>query len=512
MATFFNSATGQYEDDGRALPPANPSLTIPIGRGVSPNGQQDIQIPLGISPNNQRQEMASKDLAMDMQANPGKYPFGNSFTVDTSPETIAAYKQSQQGSSSDRMTGMPGVSKSDLVGMSGQQQQQTGQIKPSDINKLIGPSIAGYKDMLGATNQMMQAAAMQGVAHQTAYEEIGKANDQINKDYFEKSEAAKQRYQDQANKVAEVANKVSEAAQINPNRFWADKGTGEKIAAAISIGLGALGGALQGTGKNAALDIMDRAVDRDIMAQEKALMQNKDSLAVQQSLLGMYHQQVGDMDAARSLAKADAIQSIQYGLNAQMAGVQSKEALAKAQMMQGELKNAQGQYIAAAQQRLAQLSQQQNMYSGQGDINPVSVPKEDRDLLVNVGGRNMMARSPGAATEVREKVTSIDSYQQQGRELIKLLDEKSTLGAKFPTELNERIKTISGNMAVVYGKSNGMGAYDKGTEQAIATIQGDPSSFMKGNNMAKIKESLHLQEINKQNILKANVFGYKGIK
>jgi hypothetical protein len=511
MAMFFNSVTSRYEDDGQALPQGGTILNIPAGRVAAPSGANDVQIPLGYAQNQMRNAVSSRDLAMDMQANPQKYPFGNAFTVDTSPETLAAYKQAQaaQAPSSDKLNAMPGVAKSDLVGMG---QMQPVQAKPTDISKMIAPLVAGYGTQMNAANQMMQAAAIQGVAQGEAYKQMAEINDKVNQDYAEKTEAVKQRFQEQYDKVAQVASEVQNAAQINPNRFWAEKDTGDKVAAAIAIGLGALGSALQGTGKNAALDILDKAVDKDIMAQEKAYMQKKDSLAVSQSLLGMYKNQVDDMQAAKMLAKADAISSIQYKLNETMAGVQSKEAAAKAQMIFGELQNAKGQLIYGAQQKLAQLAQQQNLYSGQGDINPMNVPKEDRDLLVNVGGRNMMARSTGAATEVREKVTALDSFQQQGRRYLELLEKKSALGAKFPTELNAELNTVASNMGVSYGKTKGMGTYDKGTAEAIAQILGDPNSFMKGNLQAKVKEALKLQEIDKQNILKANVFGYKEIK
>jgi hypothetical protein len=519
MATFFNSATNQFEDDGKQLPAAAPILNIPQGRLVAPDGSQDVQVPLGISPNYQRQQASSKDLAMDMQANPQKYPFGQAFTVDTSPRAMAAYKiyQDEQGQSSDRTTGMPGVSRSDLVGMGGQQQQdQFMGFKPSDIdkqvNKMIAPAMAGQKEKLESANMIMQAAALKGVAEGEYYRQAQEINQQVDNDYKQQLEEKKQQYQEQSDKVARIANQVSEAAQINPNRFWADKGTGDKIAAAISIGLGALGGAMQGTGKNAALDIMNRAIDMDLMAQEKNYQQKKDSLGVQQSLLAMYHQQTGDIQASKMLAKADLITNAQYALNSQLAGVQSKEAMAKGKMMQGVMMEEAGKLRYAAQQQIAQRIQTQQMYSGQGDINPVNVPKEERDLLVNVGGRNMMSRSAGAATEVREKVTAIDNYSQSGQELLQLLNQKSSLGAKFPTELNERIKTIATDMATTYSKSKGMGVYDEGTERAVKAIQGDPESFMTGNNIAKIKQSIHSQEQNKQNILKANVFGYKGIK
>ena len=58
--------------------------------------------------------------------------------------------------------------------------------------------------------------------------------------------------------------------------YWADKGTGNKILAAISIGLGSLGAGMAGRQGNTALDIINKAVDDDF-ARQKAAMQKAET-------------------------------------------------------------------------------------------------------------------------------------------------------------------------------------------------------------------------------------------
>lgn len=88
---------------------------------------------------------------------------------------------------------------------------------------------------------------------------------------------------------------------VDPNKFYANMDTGNKVLAGISIALGALGSAL--TGKdNQALKIIDQAIQRDIAAQEANINKAGKGVAAQENMISMYRQLLGDDVAARQAA------------------------------------------------------------------------------------------------------------------------------------------------------------------------------------------------------------------
>lgn len=84
---------------------------------------------------------------------------------------------------------------------------------------------------------------------------------------------------------------------IDPNRLWSRMDTGQRVGATIGLILGGIGGALTRQ-PNAALNILQRSIDRDLEAQQN-------DLGKKENLLTSYWRAVGDADTAHSLAKAD---------------------------------------------------------------------------------------------------------------------------------------------------------------------------------------------------------------
>lgn len=68
----YNSVTDKYEDDGKDLPEMN-MINIPAGRLANPDGSKDINFPV-YADMLKRERLNSKQLDLDMQSNPEKYP------------------------------------------------------------------------------------------------------------------------------------------------------------------------------------------------------------------------------------------------------------------------------------------------------------------------------------------------------------------------------------------------------------------------------------------------------
>jgi hypothetical protein len=151
--------------------------------------------------------------------------------------------------------------------------------------------------------------------------------------------------------IDELRESIS-SFEVDPDRIWKEKGTGAKVVAAIGAALGAMGSALTG-GPNAALSIIENAIDRDVQAQRDELgkrMRGMDdlrgSLAAARS---MTNDAVEAELGARILGREAAMAKLE-GIRAQGLG---EEADARAEQLAGELMSS----TAMLQAQLAQHAQ-----------------------------------------------------------------------------------------------------------------------------------------------------------
>jgi hypothetical protein len=174
------------------------------------------------------------------------------------------------------------------------------------------------------------AREMEGIELRRA--EIGKA--------YESKRAAWQARGD------ELKAKVMDS-EIDPKAFWARKDTGAKLTSAFALILGGIGGALTKT-PNAALQVIDRAIERDLEAQRA-------NLDKQNNLIKMHMQEGNSLEASYQLAKADLLDAA----NGQLRIISTKFAGEKAQAVTQEQS---GQLtVKSAQLRQAVATQNQEM-------------------------------------------------------------------------------------------------------------------------------------------------------
>lgn len=133
--------------------------------------------------------------------------------------------------------------------------------------------------------------------------------------------------------AAEQITKVN--TTIDPDRYWASKTTGQRFAAALGVALGSAGG--RGPGENAALQIVQSAISRDIDAQKSMadyqLKKGNANLAAQQTLYGMMREKFGDDAVALKATNAAALGVLDKKLEAAKAGLSSGEMKAKIDAM-----------------------------------------------------------------------------------------------------------------------------------------------------------------------------------
>lgn len=175
---------------------------------------------------------------------------------------------------------------------------------------------------------------------------------------------AKQMQEQQQNYAAEHAKIDAEHKQlldavmkerVDPNRLFTNMGTGNKILAAISIGLSGIGAGLQGPGaKNMAMEVIQKSIDRDIEAQ-------KAELGKKNTLLSENLRRYGDLERATQMTQLQMNAIVQAKVSQIAARSGSSEAVARAKMGLADL----GMQAAQIKQQMA--AKQMALQGGRGD-------------------------------------------------------------------------------------------------------------------------------------------------
>lgn len=203
------------------------------------------------------------------------------------------------------MPGSPGVSQGQLKALSTQGVEMPG----SSVTETSGiiprnPELeASYYDAAIDLRMMREKQRDADMAHLDVQAERAKreAADERNQAIIKQAEADSHR--------ATAAQKVEylkrfdtalQAREVNPDRFFESRGTWSRVAAAVSVALGAYAATLSG-GKNQAMEILHQSIADDIDAQKAQYAKDRDA---RNNLVADLDRVYGDIDEAVEAAKA----------------------------------------------------------------------------------------------------------------------------------------------------------------------------------------------------------------
>lgn len=114
---------------------------------------------------------------------------------------------------------------------------------------------------------------------------------------------------DRQKKIADEIEAIGNT-KIDPNAFFNNKSTGDKILAALAVGMGTYGAAMSG-GENVAFKIIKGAIDNDIDAQKANLANRRAAVGDKQNALGQLQQKFdGDLKMAEIVYRAGALENV----------------------------------------------------------------------------------------------------------------------------------------------------------------------------------------------------------
>lgn len=293
------------------------------------------------------------------------------------------------------------------------------------------------------------------------------------------------------------------SSKVDPNHYWESKSAGGKVSAAIGIVLAGLGGGLNRTGSNMALDTINKAIDRDIDAQ-------KSNLANKNSLLNHNLNLTHNLESAMALTKSNmlAIATAQAGkIAGENAGPMAK---ANLDMLQGQLKR---QFMGENFELAKRQALSKFMSGAGGDSNlPLlfsgDVKAEQFVQLPN--GQLKLANSPDDAKKVRETQTQIGTINDMVQQLKAF---RTKHGATIPgSAANAEASRLQQNLVLEYGKLANLARFTPAEEELYKKQVPNPG-ILRGD---KFEDAIkNLEELSRSKLEQTHrnyIMGYKPVK
>lgn len=288
----------------------------------------------------------------------------------------------------------------------------------------------------------------------------------------------------QIQKFNELATEIK-SAKVDPNHYWAEKSTGDKVMAAIGVGLGAIGAALTGSGQNAALHIIQTAIDRDIDAQKANLSKKGQDLQNQGTLIAMTRAKFGDARQAEAAARAIAIEGAQVRIQQIAAKYSAPEMKANAEKLMGELEVEKNKAMMAFQQIADQNAAMKQLSQG-GPIDATNLPEDVRKRYVPGVG---LALTEQDAKDVK---TTKDSVDKMGSAVNKLIEIRKSIGSGtlFDRKTVAEAKQLATDVLLQYKNIAQLGVMSKSDQELLdRIIPEDPTRFeVTGSTLAQLEQ------------------------
>lgn len=340
------------------------------------------------------------------------------------------------------------------------------------------------KDMeaAGKAHGAYQAGVYQGLSTQMKEAQLKEQKLEQEQDAYAKN---------QITQFEKETSEIAKSAQIDPNRYWNNMSSGNKVMAAIAIGLGAVGGTFSGQGGNVALDIINKAIDRDIDAQKANALNKRQGLSDKINIYNMNMKRFGDQRLAMAATQTQMLQMANLQIQASAAKFQGAESASRAKMLQGQIMGQIAQNTMAMQQMLKQKAALEALSGGGQDLSGadlMALPKEQRELYVQGPGFRGLAYTAEGAKAIRDSSGTVNGALHS---IDKLLNLSKTNGREFlPSEAKAQAQALQAMLkGALRTEIVGPGAVNESEWKLLNDIVADPTKVMQldGNTRVRLE-------------------------
>jgi len=288
-------------------------------------------------------------------------------------------------------------------------------------------------------------------------------------------------------------------AKVNPEQFWEGHGGAlGQVLAAVAVGMGQYSASRTG-GPNAALGIINGAIDKNIAAQRDNIENQKSGLVAKNSLYAQNLAAFGDKEAALLATKVNYLEQAKAFADQQAAlNEGSARAMANAERFNAATDNQIGdlklKIANLTHDRLATSSSQH--YSPGGLIGGVASTKEDPLLVQTPEGKSYRARTEKEAIQARALEAAYENMNNIVNEASKVrkqtgLHEYAGKAVGYDSENIAKLQSLSGQATFGMKNAEEAGALDKGVTDQAGKLVGDFASLT-GNPEARAKAYLEM--------------------
>lgn len=359
------------------------------------------------------------------------------------------------------------------------------------------PSEAKFDQTAGLTQQQ-DAANVRGDAEQQGARKEMAVLDALagQQSDFEAAQASAQARRGAAMQAAQdrydvAVKQAAEQADVDPGRFWANRGAGPQMMAIIGVALGATAAALTG-GQNTAASLVENAIDRDLQAQRDNIAKAQGNVGAAKGVLAEMRAQFGDERQAELAAKDAMLATTATKLQAIAAETKREDARARTLDLLGQIQEKRGllrQSWAATEEGNVRVSER--WVPAQTVGGPPKAGPVDSKLFVPTG-----ANGEGYVAKTEKEAEQGRALQQARQNLTPILQRLKELRAKtnpaergvnkygvWSTEDMDRIESLQNQADLQIKNLEQAGAMDKGMQELAGpirgkwtTIQGNPEA------------------------------------
>lgn len=369
-----------------------------------------------------------------------------------------------------------------------------------EVNSAYGMQAQGA---LGAAEAQAKGLEQQA----QVYEDLGKKQLEVEKEMKQLRDSRNLEADKRLKEIEDLSIQVNKETEINPNRYWQNLSTGNKIAASIGIALGAIGAAMQGSSENQALKIINNAIERDIEAQKNSVVSARNKLGDAKNLYQLMLQKFGDEETALLATKATHLGQAENQVKAMMAKTQSQAARAQGKILVGQIKEEQAKIGLAVKAQAQKTIVARQAMTGPGVEDPSLLPEEQAKRAVKMpNGLWKPAVSDAGAKVVQEQTVVAGSIKNIVSQL------KHLSSPALP--LSEKAALIDGlkNEYIAMKKNEmGLGVMSDSDRALVEATIGNPGSIMQDRNRALLEQVVRNVEFKLNKTYETYVPGFKPI-
>lgn len=309
--------------------------------------------------------------------------------------------------------------------------------------------------------------------------------------------AAKQAKIDQTLADLDARSSAVANAKVDPSAFWGEGAQGglARVLGAIAVGLGQYSSSRTG-GPNAALNIINSAIDKNIAAQRDNIESQKAGLQAKNSLYAQNLAAFGDKESALLATKMNYLEQAKAFADQQAA---LNEGSLRAGAANEKFQAATDNQIGDLRLKLAQLGHTREAVSSSRHYQPGGMVggttvKEDPLLVSSPDGTSYHARTEEEAKQARsiengyEQLKNIADKAERTRKEVAWYDH-ALKWVGYDTERMATLRSLNPQLALALKEQKHLGTLDRGVTETSEQTFGDQTAVF-GNQSKKLETYL----------------------